>query len=81
MRYTRIDLEGETGLFASITRKRESAFIEVEIVSPTGTKRDRVTVGDTKGQWAMAQDLRTALDGGPVGDIRDYVTAIQHLAK
>jgi hypothetical protein len=29
----------------------------------------------------MAQDLRTALDGGPVGDIRDYVTAIQHLAK
>ena len=81
MRYTRIDLEGDTGNFASITRKRESAFIEVEIVSPTGTYTHRVTAGDVHDEWAIAERLRTALDGGPVGDIRDYVTAIQHLAK
>jgi hypothetical protein len=82
MRYTRIDLEGDTGLFASITRKRGSEFIDVEIVAPEGTTNLRVGADDGIDQWSLAQRLRSTLetDPGAGRTLTDYFTAIRNLA-
>jgi hypothetical protein len=82
MRYTRIDLEGDTRRFASITRKRESGFIDVEIIAPDGTTNLRVGADDGVDQWSLAQRLRSTLETSPDAGrtLTDYFTAIRNLA-
>jgi hypothetical protein len=82
MRYTRIDIEGDAGLFASITRKLDGRFIDVEIVSPEETTNARCGADDGVDQWSMAQRLRSALETSPGSGrtLREYFNAIQHLA-
>ena len=82
MRYTRIDIEGDAGIFASLTRKRGDEAIDIEIISPDGETSLRVNTKDRDAQWAMAERLQATLDGvrGCGGDIREYFHAIEHLA-
>ena len=83
MRYTRVDVEGEAGLFASITRKRNDPVIEIEIIAPEGETAMRVGADDRDGQWSAAESLQARLDGRPGGrsDVRDYFTAIELLGS
>jgi hypothetical protein len=64
MRYTKIELEGRTGNFAVLSRKRDGASIEVEILKPGGTSKQRVHAADAEGLRAMAVKIQEALDGG-----------------
>ncbi len=82
MRYTKIEIEGEAGLFASVTRKRLSGVIEVEVVAPTGTRAMTCKAGDDEDRWALAQRLQAELDGqrGCGGDIRDYAAVLERFA-
>lgn len=83
MRYTRIDIEGDAGIFASLTRKRGDESIDIEIIAPDGETKLRVDASDRDAQWAMAERLQTTLDGVPGcgGDIREYFHAIERLAN
>jgi hypothetical protein len=82
MRYTRIEIEGEGERFATLSRKRGSEFIRVEIVLPGATKTHEVQANDEDDRWSMAEGLQETLDGfrGTRGDVQEYVRAINRLA-
>ncbi len=85
MRITRIDIEGQTGRYATIKRRIGSSTIEVEILTPDcpdgkihaiDAKADETTL------WRAANDLHHALEGHPGTncDVHDYYREIQRLA-
>jgi hypothetical protein len=82
MRYTRIDLEGSTGNFAVITRKRQSALIEAEVLAPSGSSRHSVRADDRPGQELLAGQLQRALEGyaGTNAEVGEYLDVIKRLA-
>ena len=82
MRYTRIDVEGERGMYAQIRRKQDSDMIEVELITPEMSRTHYVRADDRDDQWSMAECLQETLDGrvGTGGDIRQYFSAIELLA-
>jgi len=73
MRYTRIDVEGGTGKFASLTRRRGSSVIEAEVIAPEGTTRLSCAVDDDAERRALAERLESELGAG------DYAEAIRLL--
>ena len=65
MKITRIDLAGRdkkgASIFAVLTRKRGSEYIEVEILSPADTRQHKVLADNEKDQFSMAQCFRDQL--------------------
>ena len=84
MRITRIDLEGTEGRYASISRKRDSQYIEVTLLTPEAPDgRDYQVQADSEDDlFAMAERLQQALDGhrGTNSMIHDYYRQLQWLA-
>jgi hypothetical protein len=79
MRITRIDVEGEAGRFAIMTRKRGSETIEVEILvaeTPNG-RIHHVQASDEDDLASMADCLQHELRGG---NRADYQQALRSLA-
>lgn len=84
MRITRIDLEGKTGHYATITRKRGSDRIEVTILIPSlpDGRVHHVQADCQEDLWSMAQCLQFHLDGskGTNSMIHDYHRELQRFA-
>ena len=92
MQITRIDIEGirdardknDLGRHASITRKRDSEFIEVTIYAPTMPDGliKYVMADCDEDIWSMAECLQETLDGqrGTNSMIHDYYRQIQTFA-
>lgn len=82
MRYNQIQIEGEAGNFATLTRKRGSEYIEVEIIKPTGTRKHMVQADDDGDIHSMADCLQHELDGyrGTNSERYDYRLVIERLS-
>lgn len=80
MRITRIDLEGEQGRYANMTRKRGSEYIEVEILVPERPNGRvlQVEASCEEDLASMADCLRHELRGGSRAD---YHQALCRLAN
>ncbi len=80
MRYTRVDIAGETGLYATVSRKRSSQVINVEIIAPGRVRKMDVGVGNAREQCVAAEAMQSELDGRPgsAADIRPYQRVIEH---
>lgn len=79
MRITRINVEGEAGRFANMTRKRGSEHIEVEILVPErpNGRVHQVEASCEEDLASMANCLRHELRGGGRAD---YLQALRRLA-
>ncbi len=82
MKITRIDVAGSNGTFAALRRRIRGAFIEVEILTPAGTRAHVVSADDRDEQFAAAREVQRTLDGGRGTNsmIHDYYRLIQQLA-
>lgn len=84
MRTTRIDLEGQTGHHAIITRKGGSDLIEVIILTPDQPdgRTHQVQADSDDDVWSMAECLQYRLDGcrGTNSMIHDYYRELQRFA-
>jgi hypothetical protein len=84
MRTTRIDLEGKTGHYATITRARGSAHIEVTILTPACPEGRVHQVDATCAEdlWSMAECLQYHLDAchGTNSMIHDYMRELERFA-
>jgi len=76
MRFTRIEIEGQPGRFATIARKTGDDSIAVTVLTPeTPEGHDyHVAADDREEAWAMAKVLQRELDGyrGTGQDRRTY---------
>ena len=87
MRITRLDLEGTppgSGCYAIITRKRDSDYIHVTLLTranPDGFEHD-VMADCQDDLWSMAECMQIALDGqrGTNSEIDDYYRELQRFA-
>lgn len=79
MRITELHLEGPSQHFAVVRRKRDSAYLDVEIITPGGTIKHAVAADDREDLWSMAQCLQATLDGqrGAGGDVRAYFAPLE----
>jgi hypothetical protein len=79
MRITRIDVEGEAGRFANMTRKRGSEYIEVEVLVPErpNGRVHQVEASCEEDLASMADCLQQELRGG---NRADYHQALSRLA-
>ena len=94
MRIARIDIEstgqqtladGTPGLpaaFASISRKRGSDTIDVELLTPGNERTHHVQADCDEDIWSMAECLQYQLDGhkGTNSMIHDYLRVLQRFA-
>jgi len=94
MRITSIELAGESktilrdgtpGLpqaFARLSRKTGEDYIEVELVTPAGTRKHLVHAADEDNQRSAAAMLQETLDDckGTNSMVHDYLRVIQYLA-
>lgn len=85
MRITRIDIEGRQGRYATITRRRDSRWIEVTILTPyqPDGKQHRIAAdADERDLWNQARNLHVAIEGrdGTNSDIHDYLRELQRFA-
>ena len=77
MKITRIDIEGNNGRYATITRRTGSDRIEVTILTPgePNGRMDSIPARSADPDfWSAARRLQIELDGhrGTNGDIQDY---------
>ena len=85
MRITRIELEGQQGRYATLTRHPGSPWIEVTILTasqPDG-KEHRIAANTQERElWNQARNLQHNLDGhlGTHGDIDGYYRELQRFA-
>ncbi|MBS0195990.1 MAG: hypothetical protein JSR77_04455 [Planctomycetes bacterium] len=82
MRITELHLAATTGNFAILRRKDKASFIEVEILTPAGTRTHRVEADNEDDIASMAECLHETLEGrrGTRGDVFEYRDAIQKLS-
>ena len=82
MKITRIDLTGEAGSFAVVTRRSDSQRIDVEVLTPRGNRTDSAMARDYYAQQQLARRIQSALDGyeGTEGDIAEYLRVVQMFA-
>lgn len=84
MRTTRIDLEGKTGHYATITRPVGSDTILVVILTPDlpEGREHHVQADCEEDVWSMAECLQHQLDGvrGTNSMIHDYYRELQRFA-
>ena len=82
MRHTRIDIEGQRDHFASLTRKRSTNWIDIEILTPEIELQSAVPADNRDEQWIAAQHIQEALDGvrGTNSMIHDYFRIFECLA-
>lgn len=84
MRYTRVDLEGKIDHYASMTRKRGSDTIEVEVLCPDVQRTHYVQAGadSREDQQSMAEGLQQILEGskGSKAAVSEYYDALIRLA-
>ncbi|MFG0252394.1 MAG: hypothetical protein ACF8NJ_05915 [Phycisphaerales bacterium JB038] len=82
MKYIRIIIEGERRRYARLRRKQDGEHIEVELITPTLRRTHHVRADDREDQWSIAECLQETLDGyrGTDGDVRQYFSALEHLA-
>ena len=85
MRYTRVDLEGRVNHYASMTRKRDSDTIEVEVLCPDVVERTHYVQAGAdcrEDQQSMAKGLQQMLDGykGNEHAVSEYYDAVIRLA-
>ena len=84
MRISKIEIEGRTGQFAEINRRRQSDLIHVRLLTtyaPNG--RDHTVQADSPDDlWSMAECLQYHLDGheGDETAIHAYFLVIKQLA-
>ena len=84
IRYTRVDLEGRANHYASMTRKRESDTIKVDVLCPGLQRTHCVQAGidSREDQRSMAEGLQQILDGhqGDRHEVGEYYDALIRLA-
>jgi len=85
MRITRIDIEGNEGRYATLTRPKGSDQVTITVLTPDRPNGRQVQIPATGGIdaiWPIARDLQHTLDGyiGTNGDIDGYCHAIEYLA-
>ena len=82
MRITRIDIEGKTGRYATISRSRGSSRIDISTLTPNATYKINIPADDPDRQWAAAVNLQKELDGyeGTNSMIHDYYNVIRRFA-
>ena len=78
MRITRIELAGQTGIFAIIKRPHEAKQIEVEILQPNKEGTHWVKADDEDELFSMAAFLQQILDGyeGTMEEAACYYNAL-----
>jgi hypothetical protein len=83
MRITRIDIEGKTGRYATISRKLGSRHVDVRVLTPDlpEGKDHAVDASSTDDAWSMAECLIWQLEGcrGTNSMINDYYRQIERL--
>ena len=84
MRISQIEIEGQPGLFATISRRRESDLIHVRLLTPKAPNgRDHTVQADCPHDlWSMAECLQHHLDGheGNDTEIQTYFRVLEHFA-
>jgi hypothetical protein len=82
MRFTKIEVQGDAGHFAVLKRNWTAPTIEVEVITPEGTRTESAPVEDPDGLWRLAAWVQQAIDGrrGCRGDVYPVFSALEHLA-
>lgn len=79
--YTRVDIEGKDGFYATFTRKKRSDFIDVEILTSEIELESAVPVNDVSQHLIAAEHIYRELeDDSPTpADIDRYMRPFEHL--
>ena len=85
MRISKIEIEGSEGRYATISRRKQSRWIEVMILTPYQPDGTILRIAANAGEDELrnqARILQTTLDGvrGTNGDIDDYFNELLRFA-
>lgn len=80
-RYTRVDIEGRYGHYAVFSRKSQSNFVDVQILTPEIELESSLPVNDYPQQLIGAEHIFENLEGyRPIASVLDmYMRPFEHL--